>query len=108
MMPLQKFLGETLARLQLRRGLRRTKHRPSAPRELIHHAQSERQFRADHGQIRLQPRRQAHDRIQALQIGGQAFRVVRNSAVPGRAIKLRNARRLPQLPHQRMLAPAAA
>ena len=59
MMPLQKLLGEALARLQPRRRLCRPKHRPSAPREFVDHTQRERKFRPYHGEIRLQARRQA-------------------------------------------------
>ena len=107
-MPLQEFLRKTLARLQLRRSLGRPKHRPAPPRELIHHAQRQRQLRPYHRKVRLHLHPQSHHRIQALQIDRQAFRVVRNAAVARRAIQLRNARGLPQLPHQRVLASTAS
>ena len=58
MMPLQKFLGKALARFQLRRRLGRTKHRPPAPRELIHHPKRKRQLRTHYGEIGLHSRRQ--------------------------------------------------
>ncbi len=106
--PLQKFLGETLARFQLRRRLRRTKRPPAPPRELIHHSQHQRQFRPDHCQVGLQPVRQCNHRIQALQVDGNAFRLFGNAAIAWRAINLSHPRRLRQLPHQRMLAAAAA
>ena len=107
-MPLQKFLGEALARLQLSRCPSRTERRPSAPGKLIDHTQSQREFRTDHGQIGLQARRQARDRLQTLQIRRQTLRIVRDAAISGRAVKLRNARGLPQLPYQRVLAPAVS
>ncbi len=88
MVPLQKFLGEALARFQLRRSLRRPKRPPPAPRELIDHAESKRQFRPNDGQIRLQTRRQRRNRLQALQVRRHALRIVGDAAVPRRAIKL--------------------
>ena len=108
MVPLEKFLGKALARLQLCGGARGSERGPTAPREFVDHSQRERQFRADDGQIRLQAVREGRDRVQALQVDGQALRVVGNATVPRRAIKLRNARRLPQLPYQRVLAPTAS
>ena len=56
----------------------------------------------------LQARRQARDRLQTLQIRRQTLGIVRNAAISRRAVKLRSARRLPQLPYQRVLAPAAS
>ncbi len=90
-MALQKLLGKALARLQLRRRLRRPKGRPSAASEFIHHAQGARQFRPHHGQIRLEPRRQRRNRLQALQVGRQTLRLICDAAVSGRAVELRNA-----------------
>src|SRR5271163_2397469 len=103
-MPLQKFLSEALASLQLRRSLGRPERRPAPPRKLVHHTQSQRQFRTNHRKIRPQPITQSNHRIQALQINRQAFRLVGNAPIPRRTIKLRNPRRLPQLPNQSMLA----
>ena len=47
-MPLQEFFGETLARLQPRRSFGRAKDGPAAARELVHHAECERQLGPDH------------------------------------------------------------
>ena len=105
-MPLQKFFRKALARFQLRRQPSSAKHRPPPPRKLIHHPQRQRQLRTHHRQIRPHLLAQRNHRIQTLQVHRQALRLFRDAAIPRRAIKLRNPRRLPQLPHQRMLAPA--
>src|ERR1700691_2551331 len=107
-MPLQKFFREALARLQLRRRLGGPKRRPAAPCKLIHHSQSQRQFRTNHRKVRPHLLTQSDHRIQALQVNGQQFRIIRDAAIAWRAIKLRNARRLLQLPHQSMLASPVA
>src|SRR4029077_10078083 len=107
MMPLKEFLGETLTRLELRRRLAWAKHAPSAAIEFIHHAKRQRQLGTNDCEIRLQAVRQRDDRIQTLQVRGKALRLVAYAAIARRATQFRNPRRLPQLPHQRMLAPAA-
>ena len=107
-MTLEKFFGEALARLKLRCRAGRSEHWPTPAREFVDYAHCERQLGTDYGEIRLQARRQRGHGVEALQIGGQALRVIADAAISGRAIKLRNARRLPQLPHQRVLAPATA
>ena len=57
---LHEFLGEALARFQLRGCACRPKDRPSPPLEFIHHAQGQRQFRSHHGKIRAEPGGQLH------------------------------------------------
>jgi hypothetical protein len=49
MVPLEKFLGETLARLQLRRGAGRSECGPATAVKLIDYAERERQFWAYDG-----------------------------------------------------------
>ena len=106
-MPLQKFLGKALARLQPRRCLGRPKHAPAAASKLVDRSESQRQLGPNQGQIRLQACRQRDHRVKTLQIGRQAFGLVRDPAIAGCAIKLRDPRRLLQLPDQRVLAPAS-
>ena len=106
-MALQELFGEALALFELGRGLRGTESRPAAAGEFIHHAEGERQLRANHGEIRLQAGGERDDRIKIFQVRGQALGVRGDAAIARRAIKLLDARRLPQLPYQRVLAPAA-
>ncbi len=107
-MPLQKFLGEALARLQLRRRAA-SAQTSRQPRRVNSSTTPSVSGNSGPTTVRSGCSRVASavDRIQTLQIRGKAFRVVRDPAIARRAIKLRNPRRLPQLPHQRMLAPAA-
>ena len=66
--PLHEFLGEAFARFQLRGRLGRTEDAPAAAREFVHHSQLQRQFGADHGQIRLNLVGQRHQRVDALDV----------------------------------------
>ena len=52
---LHEFLGETLARFELRRRLGGAEDAQAAPGEFIDHPRLERNFRSHHGQIRLNP-----------------------------------------------------
>ena len=52
LMPLQKFLRETLAAFQLCPSLRRPKYWPTPLHEFVHYAQRQRQFRTNHRQVR--------------------------------------------------------
>src|SRR5215469_15048499 len=90
-MPLQKFLGKTLARLELRSGLGGPKHGPSPAPEFVHNAEGQRQFRSHHGQVRLQADSQGGNRVQALQVRGYALCVIADAAISRRAVKLRDA-----------------
>src|SRR5579859_2477048 len=103
---LQKFLGEALARLKLRGGLGRAEDAPSPAVELIHDTEGERKFGAYHGQVRPQARGELRHGVEILEIGGQAFGILGDTAVAGSAIELRNARGLAQLPHQCVFASA--
>src|SRR5215831_6492706 len=103
-MPLQKLLSEALARFQLRCCLGRTKHAPATAYEFVNDAKGQRQLWTNHRQIRLQASRQGGNRIEVFQIGGKTFGIIGNSAVPRGTIELRNPRRLPQPPNQRVLA----
>ena len=104
---LHELLGEALAGFQLRGGSGRAEDRPATPLEFVHHAQGQRQLRTDHGDIGTEPAGKLHQRIQALQVGGDALGVGGNAAVPGSAVKLLDARRLPQLPYHRVFATTA-
>src|SRR6516225_3311200 len=106
-MTLQEFLGEAFARFELGRSPGWAEHAPTAPIKFVDDTESERQFRTNDCQVWLQSIRQLDDGIQAFEIRGKAFGLVANAAISRGAVQLRNPRRSPQLPHQRMLAPTA-
>ena len=78
---LQKFLGETLARFQLRSCLARTKDAPAAPSKLIHDPQGQWQLGPDHGQVGTHLFGHRHQRVDIFDIRGQAFGLFGNSTV---------------------------
>ena len=81
---------------------------PAAAREFIDNSQHERQFRADHREIGLNSIGHRDHRFETLQVDGRHFGFVGDAAVAGSAVELGDARRLPQLPNQSVLASAAA
>jgi len=108
-MPLEKFFGEAFAGLQLSSSLGRPERTPAATRKFVHHSEHQRQFRPDNSKVRLDLIGDSDERIQALDISGDALRFF--SAMPplaGRAVDFTYPRRLPEFPNQRMLAPSAA
>src|SRR5437588_300936 len=104
---LHKFLGKALARLKLRCLLRGTKDPQATPRELIHHTQRKRQLRANHSNTRLHLVRGGKQSAQVLRIARQAGGFFTDAAISWETVNLLDARRLPQLPYQRVL-PAAS
>ena len=107
-MPLQEFLGETLAGFQLGRRFGGAEGAPAAAGEFVHHSEHQGQFGTDHCEIGLDLAGDAGERVQAFDVSGKAFRFFGDPAISGRAVDLRHARRLPQLPDQRVLAPSTA
>ena len=105
---LQELLGEALAGFKLRGGAGGTEGAPAALRELVDHAEHQRQLGADHGQVGLDLIGQRHHRVQALHIDGEALGFLGDAGIAGRAIDLASPRRLGKLPDQRVLAAAAA
>src|SRR5207302_7898427 len=106
--PVEKLLSEALARFQSCRCFGRTESLPPPPGELIDYAQGQRQFRSDHGKVRMNLGGQRDKRIDALDINRKALGLIGNAAVSRCTINLAHARRLPQLPNQRVLAAAAS
>ena len=106
-MPLHELLGEALAGLQLRGGARGAEDRPAALLKFIDHAERERQFRTDDGEVGIQAVGELHQRVEALEVDGNTFGVGGDAAVARRAIQLLDARRLPQLPNHRVFATTA-
>jgi len=82
-MPLHEFLGETLARLQLRRCFGWSEDRPSAALEFVHHAQSQGQLGPDNSDIGIQSASQLDHRVEALEIDGHALGIAGNPATAG-------------------------
>src|SRR6266704_7134065 len=105
---LQEFLGKALAGFQARGRLRWPKNSPTATGELVHDAERQGKLGTDNRQAGLDAAGGFQQRVQALDVSGNAFGLSTDAPVSGRAIELRNSRRLPQLPHQSMFAPAAA
>ena len=108
MVALQEFLGKAFARFKLRGRFRWAEGAPASSREFVHYAEHERQFRPDDGKVGLNLIRERDHGIEALYVNRDAFRVVRNAAIPRRAVDFRDSRRLPQLPYQGVLASATA
>jgi len=107
-MSLKEFLGEALAGFQLGGRFGGAEGAPASARELVHDAKHEGQFGTDHGEIGLDLAGDAGERVQAFDVSGKAFRFFGDAAISGRAVDLRHARRLPELPGQRVLAPSTA
>ncbi len=89
---LQEFLGKALARFQLRGGPSGAKCAPASSGEFVHHAEHQRQLRADHGEIGLDVIGEFDHRVEALHIDRDAFRFVCDSAIAGRAVDFRHPR----------------
>jgi hypothetical protein len=106
--PLHEFLGEAFTGLELRGRFGWAEYRPAPASELINDPKLKRQFRADHGQVWLELTCNSHNRFQAFQIDGDTFGFVTDPAVPGSAVEFGDARRLPQLPGESVLASAVA
>ena len=105
---LQKFLGKALAAFQLSGGLRWPERAPASPREFVHYAEHQRQFRPHDGEVGLDLVSERDHGVEALDVDRDALRLVRDPAVARRAVDFCDPRRLPELPHQGMLASAAA
>ena len=105
---LQEFLGKALAAFQLRGSLGGAERAPASAREFVHHAEHQRQFRPHDGEVGLNLVRERDHGVEALDVDRDALRLIRDAAVPGRAVDFRDPRRLPELPHQGVLASAAA
>ena len=104
-MALEKFLGKAFARFELSCGFGWTENGPPSAIELVHDTKGQRKFRADDREVGLQTNGKLSDGIEAFQVSGKALGLIGDPPVAGSAIKLRNARGLLQLPHQRMSRP---
>ena len=105
---LQEFLGKALAGFKLRGGLRWPESAPASPREFIHHAEHQRQFRPHDREVGLDLVGKRDHGVEALDVCRDALCLVRDAAVARRAVDFCGSRRLPELPDQGMLASAAA
>ena len=105
--PLHELLGEALARFQPGGVARGAEDRPAAPLEFVDHSQSERQLGTNDSEIGAEAGGELHQRVDALEIGGDAFGIGRDAAVARSAIQLLDPRRLPQLPDNRVFATTA-
>ena len=104
---LHEQLGEALARFQARGGLGWSEDAQTAAGEFIHHAESQRQFGADDGEIGMKAIGEFDDGVEILDVQRQALGFLRDAAVAGRAAHFADARRLHQLPDEGVLASAA-
>ena len=101
---LHKLLGECLARLKLRGGLRGTKDAEALLLKRVNDAKRKWQLRADDSEIRLFRQRHAQHRLDVLHVGWNAAGHLGNAAVAGSADNLRDARAALDGPGKRVLA----
>jgi hypothetical protein len=92
MVALQEFLGKALAGFELSRGHGGAEGAPASSGEFVDHAEHQRQFRADHGEIGLDAIGEFDHRVEALHIDRDALRFVGDAAIAGRAVDFRDPR----------------
>ena len=105
---LQEFLGEALTGFKLGGSPGRAERSPAALVEFVHYPEHQRQFRSNDCEIGLNLVGHGEQRVQALDVGWNALRLFCDPAISRSAVDLRDARRLPEFPDQRVLASAAA
>ena len=104
--PLQKALGEALARLQRGGSFGRAKDPHAAPQQLVRQSQGKRQLRSDDHQPRLLPRNQRQpSRADRRRPHGTHRATFAMPALPGAHTTSSDARRLRQSPRDRVLPP---
>src|SRR5437762_10690466 len=84
MVAIEELFGEAFTGFQPRCGFRRTENLPAPPGELIDYAQGQRQFRSDHGKVRMNLGGQRDQRIDAVDINRKALGLIGNAAVSRR------------------------
>jgi hypothetical protein len=101
---LHEELREDLRALELGGEPVRPEGRQPPARELVHEAERERQLRPDDGQVDLHRLREVRQLDHVLDADREAGRERGHAGVPRRGEDVRDARRLGQLPHERVLA----
>ena len=105
-MPLHELLRENLAAFELRGYLRRPQQREAARGKFVGDAANQRNLRTNNRQIRAELRSKIGRSSHIAQIKRKTFRIALDSAIARRTPDFLHARRLRELPHQRMLAAA--
>lgn len=103
---LHEGLGEVLRALELRRFLGRAEHLQAALAEVVDDAGRQRRFRADQGEGNLLVLGEIGEIVERAQLDVLQARILRGAAVAGRNVDGLNARRLGELPGERMFAAA--
>ena len=106
--PRHERLREVLRALELRRGLDRAEDREPRGAERVDDARRERRLRTDDGERDLLLAREGDELGDGGQRDVRERRLARRAGVAGRDEHLRHARRLRELPRERVLAAAAA
>src|SRR6202007_536673 len=99
---------EALAGFEVRGGSGGTESLEPAACELVYHAEAEWKFGADHCQVGSDAGCDLQQSFDLLQVAGRAVSLGADAAVAGNTMHLGDPRRLPQLPHQGAVAPAAS
>src|SRR5207237_7653321 len=103
-----ELFRERLRALEPRGGGGRAEDAETRGREPVDEPERQRQLRADDGEVDLLLRCEALETLQIVDPDRHALRLLGDPRVPGRAPERIDSGTLPQLPHEGVLAPAAA
>src|SRR5882724_10617837 len=104
----EQLLGERLRALEARGGGRRAEGAEAGGGEAVDEAQGQRQLGADDGEIDVALLGEVQQPLHVVGGDRHALRVLGDAGVAGRTVERADAGALPELPHERVLAPAAA
>src|SRR5947207_667380 len=104
----EQLLGEGLRALEARGGGRRAEGAEAGGGEAVDQAQGQRQLGADDGEIDVALLGEAQEPLHVVGGDRHALRLLGDAGVAGRTVERADAGALPELPHEGVLAPAAA